>query len=96
MLFNFHGALDTIQSADLVRGSRRAWSRLEFVYANKDESAEIGKKQFPTMPLEDSRRRSTARSPTTLEQDGQIATRHGYRESGCYGAQVSQVRRQIR
>jgi len=26
---------------------------LKFLYANRDESAEIAKKQFPTMPLDD-------------------------------------------
>ena len=30
----------------MVKGSK-------FLYANRDESAEIAKKQFPTMPLED-------------------------------------------
>ncbi len=47
--------LDSIQKdpavvKGFVRGMVKA---LAFLYANKDESAEIAKKQFPTMPLED-------------------------------------------
>ncbi len=51
----FNVRLDTIQKEpELVRGFVRGMvSALKFLYANKDESAEIAKKQFPTMPLED-------------------------------------------
>jgi NitT/TauT family transport system substrate-binding protein len=47
--------LDSIQKEpEVVRGFVRGMVKgLKFLYANKDESAEIAKKQFPTMPLED-------------------------------------------
>src|SRR6185437_3887555 len=47
--------LDTIQKEpELVRGFVRGMvSALKFLYANKDESAEIAKKQFPTMLLDE-------------------------------------------
>jgi len=47
--------LDTMQKdPELVRGFVRGMVKgLKFTYANKDEAAEIAKKQFPTMPLED-------------------------------------------
>jgi NitT/TauT family transport system substrate-binding protein len=51
----FNVRLDTIQKdPELVRGFVRGMvTALKFLYANKDESAEIAKKQFPTMPLDD-------------------------------------------
>jgi NitT/TauT family transport system substrate-binding protein len=51
----FNVRLDTIQKdPELVRAFVRGMVKgLKFLYANKDESAEIAKKQFPTMPLED-------------------------------------------
>jgi NitT/TauT family transport system substrate-binding protein len=51
----FNVRLDTIQKEpDLVRGFVRGMvTALKFIYANKEESAEIAKKQFPTMPLDD-------------------------------------------
>jgi NitT/TauT family transport system substrate-binding protein len=51
----FNVRLDTIQKdPELVRGFVRGMMKaLKFVYDNQDESAEIAKKQFPTMPLED-------------------------------------------
>ncbi len=51
----FNVRLDTIQKdPELVRGFVRGMMKaLKFVYANHDESAEIAKKQFPTMPLDD-------------------------------------------
>jgi NitT/TauT family transport system substrate-binding protein len=51
----FNVRLDTIQKQpELVRGFVRGMMKaLKFVYDNKDESAEIAKKQFPTMPLDD-------------------------------------------
>jgi NitT/TauT family transport system substrate-binding protein len=51
----FNVRLDTIQKdPELVRGFVRGMMKaLKFVYDNKDESAEIAKKQFPTMPLDD-------------------------------------------
>jgi NitT/TauT family transport system substrate-binding protein len=47
--------LDTIQKdPDLVRAFVRGMVKgLKFTYANPDEAADIAKKQFPTMPLED-------------------------------------------
>jgi NitT/TauT family transport system substrate-binding protein len=47
--------LDTIQKdPELVRGFVRGMVKgLKFTYANPDQAAEIAKKQFPTMPLED-------------------------------------------
>ena len=47
--------LDSIQKEpEVVRGFVRGMAKgLKFLYANKAESAEIAKKQFPTMPLED-------------------------------------------
>jgi NitT/TauT family transport system substrate-binding protein len=47
--------LDSIQKEpDVVRGFVRGMIKgLKFLYANPAESAEIAKKQFPTMPLED-------------------------------------------
>jgi NitT/TauT family transport system substrate-binding protein len=47
--------LDSIKKEpEVVRGFVRGMVKgLKFLYANKDESAEIAKKQFPTMPLED-------------------------------------------
>jgi len=47
--------LDSIQKEpEVVRGFVRGMVKgLKFLYANKDESAEIAKKQFPTMPLDD-------------------------------------------
>jgi NitT/TauT family transport system substrate-binding protein len=47
--------LDTMQKdPELVRGFVRGMVKgLKFTYANPDEAAEIAKKQFPTMPLED-------------------------------------------
>ena len=58
--------LDSIKKEpEVVKGFVRGMMKgLKFLYADKAGSAEIAKKQFPTMPLEDSRRRSTARSPT--------------------------------
>jgi NitT/TauT family transport system substrate-binding protein len=51
----FNLRLDTIQkNPELVRGFVRGMMKaLKFVYEQRDESAEIAKKQFPTMPLED-------------------------------------------
>jgi NitT/TauT family transport system substrate-binding protein len=51
----FNVRLDTIQKEpELVRGFVRGMMKaLKFVYDNKDESAEIAKKQFPTMALDD-------------------------------------------
>ena len=51
----FNVRLDTIRKEpELVRGFVRGMMKaLKFVYDNHDESAEIAKKQFPTMPLED-------------------------------------------
>jgi NitT/TauT family transport system substrate-binding protein len=51
----FNVRLDTIQKDPalvhaFVRGMIKG---LKFLYANRDESAEIAKKQFPTMPLDD-------------------------------------------
>ena len=51
----FNVRLDTLtKEPELVRGFVRGMMKgLKFLYANRDESAEIAKKQFPTMPLED-------------------------------------------
>lgn len=51
----FNLRLDTVQKEpELVRGFVRGMVKgLNFLYANKGESAEIAKKQFPTMPLDD-------------------------------------------
>jgi len=51
----FNVRLDTIQKdPELVRGFVRGMVKaLKFLHANKAESAEIAKKQFPTMPLDD-------------------------------------------
>src|SRR5580704_14593804 len=51
----FNVRLDTIQKdPELVRAFVRGMVKgLKFLYANRDESAEIAKKQFPTMPLDD-------------------------------------------
>jgi len=47
--------LDSIQKEpEVVRGFVRGMIKgLKFLYANQAESAEVAKKQFPTMPLED-------------------------------------------
>ena len=51
----FNVRLDTIQKdPELVRGFVRGMMKsLKFVYDNHDEAAEIAKKQFPTMALDD-------------------------------------------
>ena len=51
----FNVRLETIQKdPELVRAFVRGMVKgLKFLYANRDETAEIAKKQFPTMPLED-------------------------------------------
>jgi NitT/TauT family transport system substrate-binding protein len=51
----FNVRLDSIQKEpELVRGFVRGMMKgLKFLYDNRDESAEIAKKQFPTMPLDD-------------------------------------------
>jgi NitT/TauT family transport system substrate-binding protein len=51
----FNVRLDTIQKdPELVRAFVRGMvNGLKFLYANRDESAAIAKKQFPTMPLDD-------------------------------------------
>src|ERR1700758_3048660 len=51
----FNVRLDSIQKTpELVRGFVRGMMKsLKFVDANKDETAEIAKKQFPTMSLDD-------------------------------------------
>jgi NitT/TauT family transport system substrate-binding protein len=51
----FNVRLDTIQKdPELVRSFVRGMVKgLKFLYENRDESAEIAKKQFPTMPLDD-------------------------------------------
>jgi NitT/TauT family transport system substrate-binding protein len=51
----FNVRLDTIRKdPDLVRAFVRGMVKgLKFLDANRDEAAEIAKKQFPTMPLED-------------------------------------------
>jgi NitT/TauT family transport system substrate-binding protein len=51
----FNVRLDTIQKdPELVRGFVRGMMKsLRFVQANHDEAAEIAKRQFPTMPLDD-------------------------------------------
>jgi NitT/TauT family transport system substrate-binding protein len=51
----FNVRLDTIQKEpELVRSFVRGMVKaLKFLYANKAEAAEIAKKQFPTMPLDD-------------------------------------------
>jgi NitT/TauT family transport system substrate-binding protein len=47
--------LDSIKKEpEVVRGFVRGMAKgLKFLYANQAESAEIAKKQFPTMPLDD-------------------------------------------
>ena len=51
----FNLRLETIQKEpELMRSFVRGMVKgSKFLYANRDESAEIAKKQFPTMPLED-------------------------------------------
>ena len=51
----FNVRLESIQKEpDLARTFvRGVMKSLKFLYANKDESADIAKKQFPTMPLDD-------------------------------------------
>jgi NitT/TauT family transport system substrate-binding protein len=51
----FNVRLDTIKKdPELVRAFVRGMAKgLKFLYANRDESAEIARKQFPTMPLDD-------------------------------------------
>ena len=51
----FNVRLETIQKdPELVRAFVRGMVKgLKFLYANRDEAADIAKKQFPTMPLED-------------------------------------------
>jgi len=51
----FNVRLDTIRKdPELVRGFVRGMMKaLKFLYDNREESAEIAKKQFPTMPLDD-------------------------------------------
>jgi NitT/TauT family transport system substrate-binding protein len=51
----FNLRLDTIQKEpELVRAFVRGMVKgLKFLYDNRDESAEIAKRQFPTMPLDD-------------------------------------------
>jgi NitT/TauT family transport system substrate-binding protein len=51
----FNVRLDSIQKTpDLCRGFVHGMVKsLKFLYDNKEEAAEIAKKQFPTMPLED-------------------------------------------
>lgn len=51
----FNVRLDSIKKEpELVRGFVNGMVKaLRFLYANREESAEIAKKQFPTMPLED-------------------------------------------
>jgi NitT/TauT family transport system substrate-binding protein len=51
----FNVRFDTIQKEpELVRGFVRGMMKaLKFLHDNKDESAEVAKKQFPTMALED-------------------------------------------
>ena len=51
----FNVRLDSIQKEpELVRGFVRGMMKaLKFVYDNKDEAADIAKKQFPTMSLDD-------------------------------------------
>jgi NitT/TauT family transport system substrate-binding protein len=51
----FNVRLDSIQKTpELVRGFVRGMMKsLKFVDGNREESAEIAKKQFPTMPLDD-------------------------------------------
>jgi NitT/TauT family transport system substrate-binding protein len=51
----FNVRLETIQKdPELVRAFVRGMVKgLRFLYANRDEAAEIAKKQFPTMPLDD-------------------------------------------
>ena len=51
----FNVRLETIKKEpELVRGFVRGMVKaLQFLYANQQESAEIAKKQFPTMPIDD-------------------------------------------
>jgi NitT/TauT family transport system substrate-binding protein len=51
----FNVRLDTIQKdPELVRAFVRGMAKgLKFLYSNRAEAAEIAKKQFPTMPLDD-------------------------------------------
>ncbi len=51
----FNVRLETIQKEpELVRGFVRGMVKgLKFLYANRDEAADIAKKQFPTQPIED-------------------------------------------
>jgi len=51
----FNVRLDTIRKdPERVRAFVRGMVKgLKFLYANRDEAAEIAKKQFPTMPLDD-------------------------------------------
>ena len=72
----FNVRLDTIQKEpELVRGFVRGMMKsLKFVHDNHEESAEIAKKQFPTMPLDDLKAtldRSVA--DDLWSQDGTIA-----------------------
>ncbi len=71
---------------------------LKFVDANHDESAEIAKKQFPTMALDDLKAtldRSFA--DQMWSKDGTISQAVvGHREIGGHGRGHSQDRRQVR
>jgi NitT/TauT family transport system substrate-binding protein len=73
---SFNVRLDTIQkNPELVRGFVRGMvTALKFIYANRDESAEIAKQQFPTMPLDDLKATlDRSFSDELWSKDGQIS-----------------------
>ncbi len=83
----------------MVRGFVRGMMKgLKFLYADKDGAAEIAKKQFPTMALDDLKAtldRSFA--DEMWSKDGMISRgRLGHRQGRRHGRQHPQDRRQVR
>ena len=82
----------------MVRGFVRGMMKgLKFLYANQDEAAEIAKKQFPTMPLDDLKAtldRSFA--DEMWSKDGMISRAGlGHRQGRGDGRRHSQNGRQV-
>ena len=82
----------------MVRGFVRGMMKgLKFLYADKDGSAEIAKKQFPTMPLDDLKAtldRSFA--DEMWSKDGMISRAGlGHRQGRGDGRRYSQNGRQV-
>ena len=96
----FNVRLDSVQKTpELVRGFVRGMMKsLKFVDENHDEAAELAKKQFPTMSLDDLKATLDRSFADSLWSKDGIVSRAcvGHRQDGRHGRRPAEGRRQIR